>query len=140
MSWKIYALAAALFAGLTAVFAKVGVQGISSNVATLVRTMVVVPLLMVFIQTQVGWSSIHNLSRKTWLFLILSGITTGLSWTFYFKAMQGGPASLVSAIDKFSLIFTIILAVAFLGEKLSAIQWIGCGFMVLGLYLVAVVR
>lgn len=140
MSWKIYALVAALFAGLTAVFAKVGVQGIPSNVATLVRTMVVVPLLMILIQTQAGWTSIHNFSRKTWLFLILSGVTTGLSWAFYFKAMQVGPASLVSAVDKFSFIFTIILAVAFLGEKLSGTQWIGCGFMVLGLYLVAVAR
>ncbi len=114
--WKFYALLSALFAALTAIFAKIGVKGIPSNLATAIRTTVILLLtwsIVFFCREQ---SAIKDTPRNTWLFLILSGVTTGLSWLFYFKALQTGDVSRVAPVDKLSVVFTILLAFIFLRE------------------------
>lgn len=117
--WVLYALLAAFFAALTALFAKLGVRDIDSNLATAIRTTIVLLLtwgIVVFSNLQ---SQIRTINRTTWIFLILSGIATGLSWLFYFKALQLGDVSRVAPIDKISVVFTIILAFIFLKEPVS---------------------
>ena len=135
--WQIYALGSAFFAGLTAILAKLGVAGISSNVATFLRTIIVCLFLGLWIAARAEWVNPFTLNFKSVLFLILSGLATGLSWLLYFRALQVGDASLVVAIDKLSLPFTVILAVIFLGEHLGAGQWLGVVLMVIGSLLVA---
>ena len=136
--WKIYAFASALFAGLTAVLAKQGVKNISSNYATLIRTTVIVFFLGLLVWFRHEWMSPFSLNRKNLIFLLLSGIATGLSWLCYFRALQMGPASLVAPIDKLSLIFVILLSVAFLGERLNLIQWSGVSLMAVGAVLIVI--
>lgn len=117
--WVLYALLAAFFAALTALFAKLGVRDIDSNLATAIRTTIVLLLtwgIVIFSNLQ---SQIRTINRTTWIFLILSGIATGLSWLFYFKAIQLGDVSRVAPIDKISVVFTIILAFIFLKEPVS---------------------
>lgn len=117
--WVLYALLAAFFAALTALFAKLGVRDIDSNLATAIRTTIVLLLtwgIVIFSNLQ---SQIRTINRTTWIFLILSGIATGLSWLFYFKALQSGDVSRVAPIDKISVVFTIILAFIFLKEPVS---------------------
>ena len=130
--WFILALLSAVFAALTSILAKVGIEGVSSNLATAVRTMVVVGMawLMVFItDTQSG---ITYISRKSWIFLILSGLATGASWLCYYKALQMGEASKVVPIDKLSIVFTIVLAYFFLHEQVNAKSIFGCLLIVAG--------
>lgn len=134
--WKGYALAAALFGGLTAVFAKLGVTGIPSHMATFLRTVVVIAFTAVVLTVQKGWANPAALTPKALVFLVLSGIATGLSWLCYFKALQMGPTSLVAAVDKLSLVVAVLLAVVFLKDSLSLSQWAGVGFMVVGTLLV----
>ncbi|MBF0510878.1 MAG: EamA family transporter [Candidatus Omnitrophica bacterium] len=135
--WQVYALGSAIFAGLTAVFAKVGVTGLPSNTATLIRTIVIIMFLIVLVAVRREWVNPFSLSTKSFVFLVLSALATGLSWICYFRALQIGQASLVTPIDKLSLLFAVLLSVLFLGERLSLYQWGGVVLMSLGALLVA---
>lgn len=117
--WKYYALLSALFAALTAIFAKVGVKDVNSDLATAIRTSVILLLTWGIVLFGGYFRGIKEVSAHTWIFLILSGLATGLSWLFYFKAIQLGEVSKVAPIDKLSVVFTIILAFIFLKEPLS---------------------
>ena len=128
-NWQIYALGSAVFAGLTAVLAKVGVVGLPSNAATLIRTIVIMMFLIPLVIIRREWVNPFTLNTRILIFLILSGIATGLSWICYFRALQIGPASVVAPIDKLSLLFAVVLAVVFLGERLSYYQWVGAILM-----------
>lgn len=117
--WKVYALLSAFFAALTAICAKVGVKDINSNLATAIRTTVILFITWGIVVFGTHLSEIKLVSRHTWIFLILSGFATGLSWLFYFKAIQIGDVSRVAPIDKLSVVITIILAFIFLHEQVS---------------------
>lgn len=132
LDWKLFALGSAFFAGLTAVLAKVGVKDISSNLATLIRTIVIISFLAVLVAVRKEWQNPFLLNRKSLIFLVLSGLATGLSWMCYYRALKTGPASLVAPIDKLSLAFVILLSVLFLGERLSVFEWIGAAFIISG--------
>ena len=124
--WMILALLSAVFAALTSILAKVGIEGVNSNLATAIRTMVVLIMAwgMVFLtNTQNG---ITEISRKSWIFLILSGLATGASWLCYYKALQMGEASKVVPIDKLSIVITLVLAFIFLHEKFTPKSIVGC--------------
>lgn len=124
--WFIFAILSAVFAALTSILAKVGINNVNSNLATAIRTMVVVLMSwgMVFItNTQSG---ITKIDRKSWLFLILSGLATGASWLFYYKALQSGDVTKVVPIDKLSVIFTLVFAFVFLHEKFDIKSLVGC--------------
>ena len=130
--WWLYALFSAIFAALTSILAKVGIEGVNSNLATAVRTVVVVAMawLMVFItNTQSG---ITEISRKSWIFLILSGLATGASWMCYYKALQMGEASKVVPIDKLSVVITLVLAFIFLHEQFTMKSAIGAVLITAG--------
>jgi transporter family protein len=130
--WWIYALLSALFAALTAILAKVGIKGIDSNLATAVRTVVIVVLAWGIVYFRGGLASLHNLTPTNLLFLGLSGVATGLSWIFYFKALQLGKVSQVAPVDKLSVALAIVLSVVFLGEKLTLQSGIGAGLIIIG--------
>jgi transporter family protein len=130
--WQLYALGSALFAGLTAILGKVGVQGIHSNLATFIRTVVILAITALILSIRSEWQRPESLSGRSVLFLVLSGIATGLSWLCYYRALQLGPASKVAPIDKLSVVFTLILATTFLGEKATWPVVAGTGLMVLG--------
>ncbi len=127
--WFVLALLSAVFAALTSILAKIGIDGVNSNLATAIRTVVVVAMawLMVFITGAQG--GISEISRKSWLFLILSGLATGASWLCYYKALQIGEASKVVPIDKLSVVITLILAFVFLNEKITVKSGIGCALI-----------
>ena len=124
--WMVLAIGSAVFAALTSILAKVGIEGVNSNLATAIRTCVVLVLAwgMVFLTDAQG--GIAGISRRSWLFLILSGLATGLSWLCYYKALQLGEASRVVPIDKMSVVITLVLAFVFLHEKVNARSVIGC--------------
>ena len=124
--WLVFAILSAVFAALTSILAKVGIDGVNSNLATAVRTLVVVVMawLMVFITH--AQSGLPEISKKSWIFLILSGLATGASWLCYYKALQLGEASKVVPIDKLSVVITIILAFVFLHEEFTPKSIIGC--------------
>ena len=124
--WIIYAVASAYFAALTSILAKIGINSINSNLATAIRTVVVVLMswLMVFVTH--GYNDIHLIERKSWIFLILSGLATGASWLCYYKALQMGDVSKVVPIDKRSVVITLILAFIFLHEELTFKAVVGC--------------
>ncbi|MCW5909881.1 MAG: EamA family transporter [Cyclobacteriaceae bacterium] len=130
--WWIYAILSALFASLTAIFAKVGVANINSNLATGIRTIVVLIMIWTITLARGEAKGISTLSKQNIIFLIISGIATGLSWLFYFKALQVGNVSQVAAIDKLSVALTIILAIIFLGEPLTLKTAIGAGLIIAG--------
>ncbi|HHW7507749.1 TPA: EamA family transporter [Mannheimia haemolytica] len=138
--WLYWALASALFAALTAIFAKVGLQGVDSDFATFIRTVVIIIALLAFLTYSGKWQPLNSLSSKNWLFLILSGLATGLSWLAYFKALQMGNASQVAPIDKLSLVLVTIFAVVFLGERPSGQDWLGIGLVAGGVLLLAFKR
>ena len=127
--WMILALLSAVFAALTSILAKVGIEGVNSNLATAIRTVVVVVMswLMVFITN--NQHGLGDISRKSWLFLILSGLATGASWLCYYKALQIGEASKVVPIDKLSVVITLVLAFLFLHEQFTAKSLIGCALI-----------
>jgi transporter family protein len=133
--WKYYALGSAFFAALTAILAKVGVKDVPSNLATAIRTVVILLLAwgLVFARGEAG--ELRHISRQSLLFLVLSGVATGLSWLCYFRALQDGPASVVASIDKLSLPLVIILAALFLGEKFTIETGLGILFLGAGTYL-----
>lgn len=130
--WWLFALLSAVFAALTSILAKIGIEGVNSNLATALRTMVVVAMawVMVFITNAQG--GISGISKRSWLFLVLSGIATGASWLCYYRALQLGPASKVVPIDKLSVVITILLAFVFLHEQFTARSLIGCILIGLG--------
>ncbi len=130
--WWVFALLSAFFAALTAIFAKIGVENINSNLATAIRTVVVLVMIWLIVVFKNEYKTIATLSSRNWIFLIVSGIATGLSWLFYFKAIQIGEVSKVAAVDKLSLALTIIFAVFFLGEALSWKTAIGALLIILG--------
>ena len=124
--WWLFALLSAVFAALTSILAKVGIEGVDSNLATAIRTMVVVGMswLMVFVTN--AQSGITNIGKKSWIFLVLSGLATGASWLCYYKAIQIGDVSKVVPIDKLSIVFTLVLAFIFLHEEFNAKSLVGC--------------
>ena len=124
-SWLYWALMSAMFAALTAIFAKIGIQGVNSDLATLIRTAIIIVLLSAFVEFTGKWINPLTLSSKTWLFLSLSGLATGASWVCYFRALQVGEASKVAPVDKFSLVLVAIFAFAFLGERPTFQEWAG---------------
>ena len=132
--WFVFAILSAIFAALTSILAKIGIEGVNSNLATAVRTVVIVFMawLMVFITG--NQNGIMDISKKSWLFLILSGLATGASWLCYYKALQLGEASKVVPIDKLSIVITIILAFVFLGEQITLKSLIGCTLIVAGTF------
>jgi transporter family protein len=124
-SWQFWALMSAVFAALTAIFAKVGIQGINSDFATLVRTLVIIGALCLFLTVTGQWQKPGEISAKSWVFLVLSGLATGASWLAYFRALQIGDASRVAPIDKLSVVLVALFGAAFLGERMSTINWLG---------------
>lgn len=130
--WIVFALLSAVFAALTSIFAKIGIDGVNSNLATAVRTVVVVVMswLMVFITN--NQSGLAQISKKSWVFLILSGMATGASWLCYYRALQLGKATEVAAVDKLSIVFTLILAFIFLQDTFTVKSLIGCALIVTG--------
>ena len=138
MTWQVWALLSALFAALTAIFAKVGVTDVNSDLATLIRTAVVFVALSAVLLLTGQLKALPQIGGRTYLFLLLSGLGTGASWLCYFRALKIGQASQVAPIDKLSVVFVAILATLFLGEKLSPVNWAGVGLVVLGTVLVAI--
>ncbi len=132
--WFVFALLSAVFAALTSILAKVGIDGVNSNLATAVRTIVVVIMAwgMVFLTHAQG--GISAISRKSWLFLILSGLATGASWLCYYRALQLGDASKVVPIDKLSIVITLILAFVFLHEEFTSKTLLGCALICVGTF------
>lgn len=118
-SWQLYALGSAVFAALTAIFGKVGVSQMNSNLATFIRTIIILAITAVIISLRREWQRPESLDGRAVLFLVLSGVATGLSWLCYYRALQLGPASHVAPIDKLSVVFVIILACLFLGEPFT---------------------
>jgi transporter family protein len=139
-SWFYWALLSALFAALTAIFAKIGIQGVDSDLATLIRTGIILILLSAFIWLAGKWTNPLALSSKTWLFLGLSGLATGASWVCYFRALQAGDASKVAPVDKLSLVLVAVFAFAFLGERPSFREWTGIALVAGGVLLLAFKR
>jgi transporter family protein len=132
MNWLIYAFLSAIFASLTAILAKIGIKDVNSNLATAIRTVVIFLFAWGIVFAQGTQKNISAISRVSLVFLVLSGLATGLSWIFYFKALQVGEASKVAPIDKLSLVFTIILAGLILREHVSVKAFIGVVLMVVG--------
>jgi transporter family protein len=132
MTWALWALLSALFAGLTAILAKVGVEGINSNLATAIRTVVILLFTWAIALSEVSWPALANVSRRSWLFLVLSGVATGLSWLCYFRALQLGEASRVAPVDKLSVVFAIVLAAVFLRERLTWQHYAGGALILSG--------
>ncbi len=132
--WFIFAILSAIFAALTSILAKIGIEGVNSNLATAVRTIVVVFMawLMVFITG--SQNGLMDISKKSWIFLILSGLATGASWLCYYKALQIGEASKVVPIDKLSIVITVALAFLFLGEQITLKTLIGCSLIAVGTF------
>ncbi|ASG31420.1 EamA family transporter [Fusobacterium animalis] len=132
--WAIFAILSAIFAALTSILAKVGIEGVNSNLATAVRTIVVVLMAWFMVFVTGNQNGIVDISKKSWLFLILSGLATGASWLCYYKALQLGEVSKVVPIDKLSIVMTIILAFIFLGEQITLKTLIGCCLIVAGTF------
>ena len=135
--WFHWALLSAVFAALTAIFAKIGIEGVDSDLATLIRTTVILFVLAAFVYVTGKWSNPFELSRKTWTFLTLSGLATGASWVCYFRALKIGEASKVAPVDKLSLVLVAIFATIFLHERPSPREWfgillVGVGVVILG--------
>ena len=137
-NWFYWAALSAVFAALTAIFAKVGIQGVDSDLATLVRTLIIVFVLAAFVWFAGKWSNPLALSSRTWLFLGLSALATGASWVCYFRALQLGEASKVAPVDKFSLVLVAIFAFAFLGERPSLREWFGIAMVAGGVLVLAI--
>jgi len=137
-SWLLFALGSAGFAALTALFGKLGVAGINANLATFIRTVVILLVTAGIVSLRGEWARPTGLSAGSWLFLVLSGIATGLSWLCYFRALQLGPVSKVAPIDKLSVVIVIVLGLLFLGEQPSTPVLIGGALIALGAMIIAV--
>ena len=136
-SWLPWALLSAAFAALTAIFAKVGVENINSDFATLIRTIVILGVVAMLVAATGQWQSPGTVSGRTYLFLVLSGLATGASWLCYFRALKLGDAARVAPIDKLSIVLVAVFGVVFLGEKLAAPNWLGVALIAAGALLIA---
>ena len=137
MNWVWFAIGSAFFAGLTAIWGKLGVEGLNSNLATFIRTVVILFVVMAIISMRNEWQLPQHIVAKPVIFLILSGIATGLSWLCYYRALQLAPASWVAPIDKLSVVIAIILGITVLGEPISAKLLIGAGLILSGVLVLA---
>jgi len=137
-SWQLWALLSAVFAALTAIFAKIGVENIGSDLAMFIRTVVVLLSFLVLLLATGQFTTSGPISPRTWTFLILSGLGTGASWLCYFRALKLGPASMVAPIDKLSVVLVALFAFAFLGERPSATGWMGIGLIAVGAAIIAI--
>jgi bacterial/archaeal transporter family protein len=139
-TWFFWALLSALFAALTAVFAKIGIREVDSDLATLIRTGVIMVILAAFVPLAGKWTNPLALSAKTWIFLVLSSVATGASWVCYFRALQIGEAAKVAVVDKLSVILVAVFAFAFLGERPVAREWMGILLVAAGVFLLGYKR
>ena len=137
-SWAFWALLSAAFAALTAIFAKVGVAGVPSDLATLIRTCIILAVLSVIVAITGQWQSPSSISGRSWLFLTLSGLATGASWMAYFRALKLGDAARVAPVDKLSIVLVAIFGVIFLGEKLSLLHWFAVAMIAAGAIILAI--
>jgi bacterial/archaeal transporter family protein len=137
-SWQLWALLSAIFAALTAIFAKIGVENIGSDLATFIRTVIVLLSFFVLLLATGQFTMSGPISPRTWTFLVLSGLGTGASWLCYFRALKLGPTSMVAPIDKLSVVFVALFAFAFLGERPSATGWMGIGLIAAGAVIIAI--
>jgi transporter family protein len=138
--WFFWAILSAVFAAATAILAKIGIQGVDSDLATLVRTGIIIIVLSLFVGFTGKWTNPFELPGKTWLFLGLSGLATGASWVCYFRALQIGEASKVAPVDKLSLVLVAVFAFAFLGERPSLREWSGIAMVAGGVLVLAFKR
>ena len=136
-SWQFWAVLSAMFAALTAIFAKVGIERVGSDFATFIRTVVILVVLTGILTLTRGWQPFGSVPRRTYLFLLLSGLATGGSWLCYFRALKLGQAAQVAPIDKLSVVFVAIIAAVFLGERLPLAGWAGVGLIATGAVLIA---
>jgi transporter family protein len=139
-NWQVWAVLSAVFAALTAIFAKVGVEDINPDLATLIRTVIVLVTLALILFATGKFSEAGPISAKSWLFLLLSGLGTGASWICYFRALKLGPATLVAPIDKLSVVLVALFGVVFLGERPSWNGWLGIALIACGAILIALNR
>ena len=137
LTWPVWAALSAVFAALTAILGKVGIEGVNSDFATLIRTVVILAVLALIVTAGGAWQPLESVSRRTYVFLVLSGLATGASWLCYYRALKMGPASGVAPIDKMSVLLVALFAVAFLGERLDFRNWAGIGMIAVGTVLVA---
>jgi bacterial/archaeal transporter family protein len=135
--WRAFALGSAMFAALTAIFGKIGVSELNSDLATFFRTLIVLLISALFVWVRHAWEPPENVSSKSIVFLVLSGVATGLSWLCYYRALQMGPASRVAPIDKLSVVFVVVLSVLFLGERLTLRAGVGAVLITAGAVLMA---
>ncbi len=138
LGWQVWALLSAGFAALTAIFAKIGVEGVNSDFATLIRTCVVIVVLTAIVGATGQFQPLREISAKTWLFLVLSGLGTGASWLCYFRALKLGDAARVAPVDKLSIVLVAVFGVVFLSEKLSLLHWLAIAMMTAGAVMLAV--
>jgi transporter family protein len=136
-SWQFWAVLSAVFAALTAIFAKVGIENINSDLATFIRTVVILVTLALILYATGEYRSPDAISARTWTFLVLSGLATGASWICYFRALKIGNAGQVAPIDKLSVVLVAVFGVIFLGEKLTALNWVGVALIAIGALFVA---
>ena len=132
LSWQFWAIGSAVFAALTAIFAKVGLDGVGSDFATFVRTVVILAALAFMLSVTGTWQAPGTVPPRSWLFLVLSGLATGASWLCYFRALKLGDASQVAPVDKLSVVLVATFAAIFLGERLSAMHWFAVCLIALG--------
>ena len=137
-TWQLWAVLSAAFAALTAIFAKIGVENVNSDFATLLRTIVVLCALGLIVSLTGQWQPLRSVTPRTYLFLILSGLATGASWLCYFRALKIGDAARVAPIDKLSVLLVALFGVIFLGEKLNGLNWLGVALIAGGAILLAV--
>jgi transporter family protein len=140
LPWQVWALLAASFAALTAIFGKVGVESINSDFAVLIRTAVILAVTAAIVAATGAWQPLASVSSRSWIFLSLSGLATGASWLCYYRALKLGPASQVAPIDKLSIVLVAVFAALFLGEKLTGKNWLGVALIAIGAILVATRR
>ena len=140
MTWIFYAILSAFFASLVAIFGKIGIKGVNSNLAVAIRTVIIVGFAWMIVWFQGSAHEITKISKHSWIFLVLSAIATGLSWMFYYRALQLGEASRVAPIDKLSVALTIILAFAFLGEKPTLGNVLGGSLVAAGVLVTALIK
>jgi transporter family protein len=137
-AWQFWAVLSATFAALTAIFAKVGIENINSDFATFIRTIVILGALAAIVSGTGQWQPLNEVSTKSWVFLVLSGLATGASWICYFRALQMGEAAKVQPIDKLSVVLVALFSVIFLGEDLSLLHWLGIGLVAAGAVILAI--
>lgn len=138
LGWQVWALLSAGFAALTAIFAKIGIEGVNSDFATLIRTCVVIVVLTAIVGATGQFQPLREISARTWLFLALSGLGTGASWLCYFRALKLGDAARVAPVDKLSIVLVAVFGVVFLSEKLSLLHWLAIAMMTAGAVMLAV--